>query len=91
MPIDTDDLTDKKYNAIIAEAEKFNHDPTLQFGLLSYSCKDEDAFVAASKKLIEKMLKYNKANLADIFFDNAPPMADFHVALHQILTNIENL
>jgi len=33
--MDTDDLTNKTYNAILGEAEKFHHDLTLQFGLLS--------------------------------------------------------
>ncbi len=31
MAIDTGDLTDKTYKAIMIEAERFNHDLTLQF------------------------------------------------------------
>ena len=38
MPIDTDDLSDRTYKAILLEAEKFHHDLTLQFGLLSGEC-----------------------------------------------------
>lgn len=33
--MDTDDLSNEVYNVILVEAEKFNHDFTLQFGLLS--------------------------------------------------------
>ncbi len=32
--MDTDDLSEKTYRAIMVEAERFNHDLTLQFGLL---------------------------------------------------------
>lgn len=46
MAIDTRDLSDKAYKAIMIEAEKFNHDLTLKFGLLSYDCKDENDFIA---------------------------------------------
>jgi len=35
--MDTDDLSDKTYTAIMIEAERFNGDLTLQFGLLSFS------------------------------------------------------
>ena len=34
MPIDTEDLTDKTYEAIMIEAERFDHNLTLQFGFL---------------------------------------------------------
>ena len=40
MPIDTGDLTKKTYDAIIVAAERFNHDLTLAFGMLSYECDD---------------------------------------------------
>ncbi|MDQ6762709.1 MAG: hypothetical protein M3015_08780 [Bacteroidota bacterium] len=39
--MDTDELSSKTYRAIIIEAEKFNHDLTLQFGVLASSCTDE--------------------------------------------------
>ena len=35
MPIDTGNLTDKTYKAIMIVAERFDHNLTLQFGLLS--------------------------------------------------------
>ncbi len=54
--MDTDDLSDKTYKGIIAEAEKFNHDLTLQFGLLSSLCEDEKDFISKSKQLIGEML-----------------------------------
>ncbi|MBC7748200.1 MAG: hypothetical protein H7Z76_06445 [Methylotenera sp.] len=68
MPIDTGDLTDKTYNAIMLEAEKFDHNLTLQFGLLSYKCLDEADFIKKSTKLIDKMLHYDVEDLDNMFF-----------------------
>lgn len=57
--MDTDDLADETYTAIMIEAERFNHGLTLQFGLLSYECEDEKEFIIKSKKIIAEMLRYN--------------------------------
>ncbi len=43
--MDTDELSEKTYQAILGKAERFNHDLTLQFGLLSYECNDEKEFI----------------------------------------------
>lgn len=91
MPIDTGDLTDKTYEAILCEAERFNHDLTLQFGLLSYECKDETDYILKSKQLIDEMLIYDEVDLDDMFFGEPPAMKDFHEALHRILHNIDKL
>jgi hypothetical protein len=37
--MDTGDLSEETYRAIMIETEVFNHDLTLQFGLLSGYCK----------------------------------------------------
>lgn len=91
MHIDTDDLSEPTYMAILMEAERFNHDLTLQFGLLSYQCKDEADYIAKAKELIEKLLKCDKNSVDDIFFGDPPPMKDFHAALNRIKKNIEKL
>lgn len=91
MPIDTGDLTEKTYQAIMAEAEDFDHNLTLQFGLLSYQCKDEADFIKKSKQLIKQMLKYNIADIDDMFFGEPPQKKDFHNALNKILINIKSL
>ena len=91
MPIDTGDLTDEIYNALMIEAERFNHDLTLQFGLLSYECDGEKDFILKSKELIAEMLRYNNADIDDMFFGNPPKTKDFHQALHKILFNISKL
>ncbi len=88
MPIDTGDLSDKTYEAIMIEAERFDHNLTLQFGLLSYQCKDEADFIKKAKQLIKQMLKYNMAAIDDMFFGVPPAKKEFHKALNKILENI---
>ncbi|MCF6347991.1 MAG: hypothetical protein L3J20_06800 [Flavobacteriaceae bacterium] len=73
------------------EAEIFNHDLTLQFGLLSGKCKDEDNFIKKSLELIEEMKKHNEIDLDDMFFGNPPEMKDFHIALNRIIENIRQV
>jgi hypothetical protein len=68
MAIDTDDLSNKAYKAIIVEADKFDENLTLQFGLLSYECDNEKEYIDKCEKLIHKMLKYNEDTIDDIFF-----------------------
>ncbi|MEP6951545.1 MAG: hypothetical protein ABI863_19800 [Ginsengibacter sp.] len=89
--MDTDELSKKTYNTIMVEAEKFNHDLTLQFGLLSYECESEKQFIEKSKLLIKEMLEYDEDDIDDMFFGNPPETNDFHKALNKILDNISKL
>lgn len=91
MPIDTDDLSDQTYAAILSEAERFHHDLTLQFGLLSDDCDDEAMFIKRSEELVREMLTYNQSDTDDVFFENPPTQTAFRTALKRILTNISNL
>jgi hypothetical protein len=43
--MDTGDLRSKTYKAILVEAERFNPDLTMYFGLLSGECEDEKDFI----------------------------------------------
>jgi hypothetical protein len=69
----------------------FNHDLTLQFGLLSSHCKNENDFVEKTIQLISEMKKYNDVDLDDMFFGNPPEMIKFQAALKRILDNIVEL
>ncbi|PKP28923.1 MAG: hypothetical protein CVU01_02570 [Bacteroidetes bacterium HGW-Bacteroidetes-18] len=70
------------------EAEMFNHDLTLQFGLLSSECEDESHFIEKSILLIYEMKKYDKTGLDIIFFGSPPKMNNFYEVLEKILDNI---
>ncbi len=89
--MDTEDLSDKTYQAILGEAERFHHDLTLQFGLLSYECDDEREFIKKSMDLIQGLMKYEEDEFDDIFFDNPPRKKEFHIALKKILDNVSKL
>lgn len=89
--MDTDDLSEKTYKAIMVEAEKFNHDLTLQFGLLSYQCEGEKDFINKSERLINEMLKCNERKMDDMFFGKPPSKKEFRLALNKIASNIKSL
>ena len=89
--MDTDDLSEEAYQAIMIEAERFNHDLTLQFGLLSYKCQDEKEYLEKSIILIGKMKKLDEIDLEDMFFGNPPRMDQFHQVLDTILVKIEDV
>ena len=89
--MDTDDLSEEAYQAIMIEAERFNHDLTLQFGLLSYECQNENDFLEKSIILLSKMKKYDEIDLDDMFFGDPPRIDQFHKVLDKILVNIEDV
>jgi HEPN domain-containing protein len=91
--MDTDDLSNETYEAVILTAERFNHDLTLQFGLLSYSCETETEYLDAAEELIKEWLtsEYIKEEMQDIFFGNPPSKQSFYKTINKILVNIESV
>ena len=89
--MDTGDLSEETYRAIMIEAERFNHDLTLQFGLLSGNCKGENDFIEQSIHLIDEVKIYDEIDLDDMFLGNPPKMSEFQTALKRIFDNIVEL
>jgi hypothetical protein len=89
--MDTDDLSREAYKAIIIETERFSHDLTLQFGVLSYRCQDESEYIERSRKLAEKILVLEDYEIEDLFFGNSPPREQLEISLMKIIRNIEEL
>jgi hypothetical protein len=91
--MDTDDLSIPTYQGIILEAEKFNHDLTLQFGLLASGCKDDDDYLNQAEALIKSWLKENnfQLNIDDIFFGEKVNKLVFRNTLGKILSNISEI
>ncbi len=89
--MDTGDLSKEAYRAILIESERFNHDLTLQFGLLSGEFKNEKEFIEKSVKLINEMKNYDNIDLDDMFFGNPPKIKDFQMTLKKILDNIKDI
>jgi hypothetical protein len=75
--MDTDELSDKAYKAILGQAESFHHDLTLQFGMLSYDCKDEKEYIQMSIELIQEMMKYEEEEFDNIFLTTRPVKRNF--------------
>lgn len=86
--MDTDDLSNETYKAVIIETEKFNHDLTLQFGVMASSCKNEEEYIKNAKELINEIIELDKYDLEDIFFGNIPNITQLHKCLRQIELNI---
>lgn len=91
--MDTDDLSKETYSAVLVTAEKFHHDLTLKFGLLSYDCDNDDEFLNESQELIKSWLRQSHLQhvVKDIFFDDLPSLTDFRSVLEKILENISNV
>jgi hypothetical protein len=68
--MDTDDLSKATYNGVLIEAERFNHDLTLQFGLLASGCKDDDDYLNQAEALIKEWLQIDDFEdiIDDIFY-----------------------
>jgi hypothetical protein len=89
--MDTDDLSIDTYKAIILEAEKFNHDLTLQFGMLSGGCKSEEDYLNESVKLINEIRDLSNEELNDLFFGKDPNKKKLIETLDQMINNIEQV
>ena len=89
--MDTGDLSEEAYRAIMIEAELFNHNLTLRFGLLSYKCEDENDFIEKSILLIYDIRKYDEWMLDDIFFGESFDKDQLYDTLDRIMANIEKV
>jgi len=89
--MDTDDLSREAYNAIIIESEKLTHDLTLQFGVLSSSCKNEKEYLEKSKLLAYEIKQLDDCDLEDLLFGNVPDRRKLNYTLDKIISNIEKV
>jgi len=91
--MDTDDLSNETYKAVIITAEKFNHDLTLQFGCLAMECADDNEYLLEAEQFINGCLKTDNMDiLMDyIFFGNPPLKKDFINTLSKIKNNINKV
>lgn len=88
--MDTDELSEETYKAILKTSEKFNHDLTLQFGLLADGCTDDNDFLEQANQLIIEW-KSDLANSIDNIFVERPSASSFENALLKIQNQIEEV
>lgn len=91
--MDIDDLSIPTYNGIILEAEKFNHDLTLQFGVLASDCSDDDDYLNQAEVIIKNWLKVKDFEeiIDDLFFGQKVNKAAYKKTLNKILFNITEI
>jgi len=91
--MDTDNLSNEAYKAVIVTAEMFNHDLTLHFGCLAMNCKNEEEYLSESEQFIKECLEYKDIDILmdDLFFGNPPREKDFKNALSEIQHNINKV
>jgi len=90
--MDTDELSNETYEAILITSEKFNHNLTLQFGLLSYECTDDNDYLNKANQLILEWKGDLQNSIDEIFFDTKKPsLSSFEKILVEIKTEIEKV
>ncbi|MDZ7717503.1 MAG: hypothetical protein U5K72_01635 [Balneolaceae bacterium] len=89
--MDTDDLSTEAYEGIIIEAEKFDHDLTLRFGVLASSCKDEEEYLNKATDLISEIRSLDEDELTDLFFGKLPDTDALNLTLDRIIENIDQV
>lgn len=89
--MDTDDLSEEAYEAVIKKAERFHHDLSLQFGVLASNCKDESEYLKQFLLLIKKCESDIEEAIDEIFYDNIPEKSKFKSALDGIKKSIKEV
>lgn len=90
--MDTDELSEETYRAVLVTSEKFNHNLTLQFGLLASDCLDDNDFLKKANQLIIDWKSDLADSINDIFFDTAKLKTwNFENVLLEIQNQIEKV
>ena len=90
--MDTDELSEETYNAVLISAEKFNHNLTLQFGLLANECINDDDYLQKAKQLIAEWRLDLPDSINKIFFDvKKPKISSFECILSELQNEIEKV
>jgi hypothetical protein len=89
--MDTDDLSEEAYSAVIINAEKFHHDLTLQFGVMASDCKDESEYLKEALLLIKEFESDIEEAIDEIFYENIPEKSKFKSALKEIKKSIKDV
>ena len=90
LSMDTDDLSIPVYDGIIREAERFNHNLSIQFGVLASECKDDDDYLNQAESMVKLWLAEEEFDelIDDIFFGEYVDLDDVKSMLEKLLFNI---
>jgi len=85
--MDTDELSEETYKAVLITSEKYNHNLTLQFGLLASECSDDNDYLEKANHLIIAWKSDLTNSINDIFFDTEKPK---NSSFENVLLKIQN-
>jgi len=91
VDMDTDDLSNETYDAVIRGAERFHHDLTLQFGVLASDCKNEGEYLKKALLLIKIFESDIEETMDEIFYEYIPEKSEFKSALKEIKKSIKEV
>jgi hypothetical protein len=86
--MDTDDLSNETYDAVIIEAERFHHNLTLHFGVLADDCEIEEEYLAAAEKLVIKLMNAKPNFIREFLFGEVADISTLPTTLDKIQANI---
>lgn len=89
--MDTTEISQSTYNAIIETAANAHKDLALQFGMLAKLSKNEADYISKSGQLIDLMSGYDAEEIDAIFIENPLSVDAFKTALQTISGNISKL
>lgn len=89
--MDTDDLSKESYEGIIMESEKFTHDLTLHYGVLSYECENETEYIDKAEELTREIMEAEDWEFDDLFWSNPPNKEKLFFTCKKILENIKKI
>jgi len=86
--MDTDELSNKAYTAVLVEAERFHHNLTIHFGVLAGQCNTEEEYLAAAEKMVNNLKKASPDSQDDFLFNEVDDLGKLPATLDKILENI---
>ena len=86
--MDTDELSNEAYTAVLVEAERFHHNLTIHFGVLADDCDNEVEYLAAAEKMVKNLKKTTPDHLDYFLFTEVDNLSALPVTLDKILANI---
>lgn len=86
--MDTDNLSNETYNAIIIESERLTHDLTIHFGVIAKDCKNEREYLDKAYNLSKKILALSDNELLDFFWGEMPDKTKLILTLKKIISNV---
>ncbi|MDP2303665.1 MAG: hypothetical protein Q8N03_14700 [Ignavibacteria bacterium] len=89
--MDTDDLSIEAYDAILRKSEMFHHDLTLQFGVLTSFCENENEYLEKSLLTITNWESNIEQSTRSIFYDNIPELNSFKSVLKELKEAVKGI